>query len=142
LTAELAAAERDDAGEDQAHPDGEDPDDSVDGLLVGEQGAADDTEHCADGDEDGGEAEHEQGGAGQHPPAPGGAGDDVGGGHAGRVGEVAGQQRHHARGEEGDHPGQQRHREGEGHRPAHRLGHPARQIHDQPVPITGRPQRR
>ena len=61
-------------------------------------------------DEDGGEAEHEQQ---RRRPASGRGGPslEVGAGQAGRVGEVAGQQRDHAGREERDQPGHQRDRD-------------------------------
>ena len=65
----------------------------------------------AERDEDDGEAEHEQQRPGEHPAAPRVL--EVGAGQAGGVGEVARQQRDHARREERHQPGDQRDRDRE-----------------------------
>ena len=67
-----------------------------------------------------GEAEHEQQRAGEHPAAPR-ASVEVGAGQAGGVGEVARQQRDHARREERHQPGDQRDRDREQQRAGGRV---------------------
>ena len=85
-------------------------------LAVGPQPVAERPRERAEGDEHEREAEHEQEAAEHHPAAL--ALLEVDAGQAGGVGEVAGQQRHHARREERHQPGDQRHRQRE--RPATR----------------------
>ncbi len=98
------------AGEDEAEDDREDPDDLGETLLVFEQLVADVPEEGTHGDEDGGEAEHEQQRAGEHPAAPRLL--EVGAADPRDVAEVSGHQRQDARGEERHEAPE----EGHGHR--------------------------
>ena len=87
------------------------PEHDGDRALVGEQPLPHGADQRAEGDEHEREPDHEQQRPGQH-PATAGVG-EVGAGETGGVGEVAGQQRHHARREERDQPGDHGHRDRE-----------------------------
>ena len=130
---DLPLQERHEPHEDEAQDDDHDAHDDRDRAPVLEELAAERAEQRAAGHEDGGEAEHEQRRAEHHPAAM--AVVEVLGRDAGDVGEVAGQQRDDARGEEGHEAGQHGDRDREQERARrdgvrevldHRLDSPAR----------------
>ena len=109
----LALEQRDDAGEDQAEHDREQTEHHGDRAPPLHQPRPHRTRQRPERDEDDREAEHEQHRPEQHPAAvlgrrPVG---EVGAAETGGVGEVAGEQRDHAGREEGDQPGDDRHRD-------------------------------
>ena len=118
---------RDDAEEDQAQHDRQAAEHDRDLPLVGEQPLPHAADQRTEGDEHEREPEHEQERAGEHPAAP--RVGEVGAGEPGGVGEVARQQRHHARGEERDQAGHQGDRDREHQRAVEGLvGEPVTEV--------------